>query len=104
MNVDIWVWLITIGAFSVVILGDLFYQVRNPHEPGFRESANSIAVYISLALLFTLVIGAVWPGQYAGEYLGGFITEYALSVDNLFVFLVIFTSSRCQESFGPRPS
>ena len=91
MNVDIWVWLITIGAFSVVILGDLFYQVRNPHEPGFRESAIQIAVYISLALLFTLVIGAVWPGQYAGEYLGGFITEYALSVDNLFVFLVIFT-------------
>jgi tellurite resistance protein TerC len=91
MNVEIWVWLITIGVFSAVILGDLVYQVRNPHEPGFRESAIQSVIYISLALLFALVIGLVWPGQYAGEYLGGFITEKALSVDNLFVFLVIFT-------------
>jgi tellurite resistance protein TerC len=91
MNVEIWVWLITIGFFSVVILGDLTYQIRNPHEPGFRESAIQSAIYICLALLFTLVVGLVWPGQYAGEYLGGFITEKALSVDNLFVFLVIFT-------------
>ncbi len=91
MQVDIWVWLITIVAFSTVIIGDLVYQVRHPHEPGFRESAIQSVIYISLALLFTLVISLVWPGQYAGEYLGGFITEKALSVDNLFVFLVIFT-------------
>lgn len=91
MQVDIWVWLITILAFSTVIIGDLVYQVRHPHEPGFRESAIQSVIYVSLALLFTLVISLVWPGQYAGEYLGGFITEKALSVDNLFVFLVIFT-------------
>ncbi|MDG2497728.1 MAG: TerC/Alx family metal homeostasis membrane protein [Aquiluna sp.] len=91
MQVDVLVWLITIGAFSAVIIGDLVYQVRHPHEPGFRESAIQSVIYISLALLFTLVISVVWPGQYAGEYLGGFITEKALSVDNLFVFLVIFT-------------
>ena len=91
MQVDIWVWLITILAFSTVIIGDLVYQIRHPHEPGFRESAIQSVIYVSLALLFTLVISLVWPGQYAGEYLGGFITEKALSVDNLFVFLVIFT-------------
>lgn len=91
MDVSILVWLMTIGGFSAVIIGDLIYQVRKPHEPGFRESAIQSVIYISLALVFSLVIAAVWPGQYAGEYLGGFITEKALSVDNLFVFLVIFT-------------
>lgn len=91
MNVEPWVWLVTIAAFSVVIIGDLIYQVKNPHEPGYRESAIQSVIYVSLALLFTLVIAAVWPGQYAGEYLGGFVTEKALSVDNLFVFLVIFS-------------
>ena len=91
MNVETWVWMVTIAAFSAVIIGDLIYQVKHPHEPGYRESAIQSVIYISLALLFALVIAAVWPGQYAGEYLGGFITEKALSVDNLFVFLVIFT-------------
>jgi tellurite resistance protein TerC len=91
MNVEVWVWLVTIGAFSLVILGDLIYQIRHPHEPTFRESAVQSVIYISLALLFTFVIAAVWPGDFSGEYLAGFITEKALSVDNLFVFLIIFT-------------
>lgn len=91
MNIDLSVWLITILAFSVVIVGDLVYQVRNPHEPTFKESAIQSSIYIALALLFTFVIAQLWGGQYAGEYIAGFITEKSLSVDNLFVFLLIFT-------------
>ena len=94
VNVEVWVWLVTIGAFSVVIIGDLIYQVRHPHEPGFKESAIQSAIYVTLAVAFTFVIAIAWPGQYASEYIGGFITEKALSVDNLFVFLVIFTQFR----------
>lgn len=91
MNVELWVWLVTVGVLSLVIIGDLIYQIRHPHEPGFKESAIQSGIYITLALLFTFVIGAVWPGDFASEYLAGFITEKALSVDNLFVFLIIFT-------------
>lgn len=91
MNVELWVWLATVGILSSIILGDLVYQVRNPHEPTFRESAIQSAIYMSAALLFTFVVAWVWPGQFASEYLAGFITEKALSVDNLFVFLIIFT-------------
>ncbi len=91
MNVELWVWLLTIGVLSAVILGDLVYQIRHPHEPTFRESAVQSAIYVALALLFTFVIAWAWPGDYSSEYLAGFITEKALSVDNLFVFLIIFT-------------
>ena len=91
VNVELWVWLVTIGIFSVVILGDLIYQVKNPHEPTFKESAIQSSVYIALALLFTFVMAHFWGGQYASEYIAGFITEKSLSVDNLFVFLLIFT-------------
>ena len=91
MNVELWVWLATIGALSAVILGDLIYQIRHPHEPTFRESAIQSIIYITAALLFTFVIAWMWPGDYSSEYLAGFITEKALSVDNLFVFLIIFT-------------
>ena len=91
MNVELWVWLATIGVLSAIILGDLVYQIRHPHEPTFKESAIQSAVYVSAALLFTFVIAWAWPGNYSSEYIAGFITEKALSVDNLFVFLIIFT-------------
>lgn len=91
MNVELWVWLATVGILSSIILGDLIYQIRHPHEPTFRESAIQSAIYMSAALLFMFVVAWVWPGQFASEYLAGFITEKALSVDNLFVFLIIFT-------------
>jgi tellurite resistance protein TerC len=50
-----------------------------------------VSVYISLALLFTFVVGGVWGPRYAAEYIAGWVTEYSLSVDNIFVFLIIFT-------------
>jgi tellurite resistance protein TerC len=91
MFVAPWVWQLSIGLITLVILGDLIYQIRKPHEPTFKESAIQSVIYIGLALLFTFVVTEVWGARFGGEYLAGFITEKSLSVDNLFVFLVIFT-------------
>jgi len=91
MIVDPWVWYLSIGIIGIVILGDLIVQVKKPHEPTFKESAIQSTVYVGLALMFTFVVTEVWGSQFGGEYLAGFITEKSLSVDNLFVFLVIFT-------------
>ena len=86
------VWVLT----CVVILGlfvfDFFAHVRVPHDPTFRESAIWSSVYIALAVVFGFVIWWQWGGQFGGEYFAGYITEKALSVDNLFVFTVIMTS------------
>ncbi|MEY3614578.1 MAG: hypothetical protein RL752_486 [Actinomycetota bacterium] len=91
MQVELWVWAVTIGVLSVILIADFVYQFKKPHEPTFRESAIQVSIYITLALLFTFVIGGVWGGQYAAEYIAGWVTEYSLSVDNIFVFLIIFT-------------
>lgn len=91
MVVAPWVWQLSIGLITLVILGDLIYQIRKPHEPTFKESAIQSVIYIGLALLFTFLVNEVWGARFGGEYLAGFITEKSLSVDNLFVFLVIFT-------------
>jgi tellurite resistance protein TerC len=91
MVVAPWVWQLSIGLITLVILGDLIYQIRKPHEPTFKESAIQSVIYIGLALLFTFLVTEVWGARFGGEYLAGFITEKSLSVDNLFVFLVIFT-------------
>ncbi|WP_072687635.1 TerC family protein [Rhodococcus marinonascens] len=90
MHVSPLVWVIT----CVVILGlfvfDFFAHVRTPHAPTFRESAFWSTVYITIAILFGLVVMWHWGGgQYGGEYFAGYVTEKALSVDNLFVFVII---------------
>jgi tellurite resistance protein TerC len=92
MNVSLMVWVLT----CVVILGlfvfDFFAHVRVPHDPTFKESAIWSSVYIALAVVFGFFIWWQWGGQFGGEYFAGYITEKALSVDNLFVFTVIMTS------------
>jgi tellurite resistance protein TerC len=91
MQVEPWVWAVTIGVLTVILAADFIWQLRKPHEPTFRESAIQVSIYITLALLFTFVVGGVWGGQFAAEYIAGWVTEYSLSVDNIFVFLIIFT-------------
>ena len=80
----------------VVILGlfvfDFFAHVRTPHAPTFRESAFWSAVYIGIAILFGLVVMWMWGVTYGGEYFAGYVTEKALSVDNLFVFVIIMST------------
>jgi tellurite resistance protein TerC len=94
MSVEAWIWIVSIAAIAVVIIGDLIVQVRKPHEPTFKESAIQYVVYFGLALMFTLLVTEVWGSGFGGEYLAGYITEWSLSVDNLFVFLIIFTKFR----------
>jgi tellurite resistance protein TerC len=94
MNVEPWIWFLSVGIISLVILLDLIVQIKKPHEPTFKESAIQYTVYFGLALMFTLVVNEVWGSRFGGEYLAGYITEWSLSVDNLFVFLIIFTKFR----------
>ncbi|OBC12896.1 MULTISPECIES: TerC family protein [Gordonia] len=91
MNVSPTVWAIT----CVVILGlfvfDFFAHVRVPHAPSLRESGTWSAIYISIAVVFGLFVWWQWGGTYGGEYFAGYVTEKALSVDNLFVFVIIMS-------------
>jgi tellurite resistance protein TerC len=86
-----WVWLVTAVGIVGLIVFDFFAHVRTPHEPTFRESAQWSIFYIVLALLFGVVVGTVWGWEFGTEYYAGYITEKSLSVDNLFVFLIIMT-------------
>ena len=92
MNVTPQVWGITIAVIVGLFAFDLVVNARSPHAPTFRQSAAWSAVYLSLAVIFGLVVLWIWGGTYAGEYYAGFITEWALSVDNLFVFTIIMSS------------
>ncbi|RKS73248.1 tellurite resistance protein TerC [Actinomadura pelletieri DSM 43383] len=90
MSVSPLVWGLTIAAILAVIAADLFLIHRNDtREFTTRRAAFWSAVYIGLAVLFGVGVWLFAGGRYAGEYFGGFVTEKSLSVDNLFVFMVI---------------
>ena len=91
MNVSLAVWLITIAVTIAFFVYEFFVHVRKPHEPTIGESARWSVFYISLALLFGVGIGITSGWGFGGEYFAGYLTEKALSIDNLFVFLIIMS-------------
>jgi tellurite resistance protein TerC len=94
MNVPDWIWALTILAIVGLLAFDFVFHVRKAHVPTLREAAVWSAAYVGIAVLFgvaVLVFGGSLPGS---EYFAGYVTEKALSVDNLFVFLVIMASFR----------
>jgi tellurite resistance protein TerC len=91
MQVTPLIWLITLAVTILFFVYEFFAHVRKPHEPTIGESARWSAFYIGLALLFGVGIGTVSGWTFGGEYFAGYLTEKALSIDNLFVFLIVMT-------------
>ncbi|HVM27513.1 MAG TPA: TerC family protein [Mycobacteriales bacterium] len=92
LDVTLSTWLITIGVLVGVICLDLYISDRKPHVPSLKEAGTWSLIYIFAALLFGVGLFFVSGGTIAAEFLGGYVTEKALSVDNLFVFVIIMTA------------
>ncbi|HET9945626.1 MAG TPA: TerC family protein [Actinomycetes bacterium] len=89
MNVPTWLWIASITLLVGLLAVDVFIIGRRPHEPSMRECAIAISFFVGLALLFGLGVWYFSGPRYAGEFYAGWLTEYSLSVDNLFVFVII---------------
>jgi tellurite resistance protein TerC len=89
VDIDLWVWLVTVGVTTGVLLFDVLIIGRRPHEPSTREVSVALAVYIGLAVVFGLGVWYFAGHQYGAEFFAGWLTEYSLSIDNLFIFIVI---------------
>jgi tellurite resistance protein TerC len=89
MNVPTWLWILTIGVTTAILLFDVFIIGRKPHVPSNKETGSALAVYVGLAVLFGLGVWHFAGAEFATQYYAGWLTEYSLSVDNLFVFLII---------------
>ncbi|MEV4438759.1 TerC family protein [Streptomyces sp. NPDC049577] len=89
MDVSLTLWTLTIVGLCALIAADFFIGGRKPHEVSLKEAGIWTAVWIVLAGLFGLGLLVFGGGQPAGEFFAGFITEKSLSVDNLFVFVLI---------------
>ncbi len=102
MDVSALVWVVTLIAVAGVFVFDFYSHVRTPHAPSMRESAAWTLIYIALACVFGGIVWWVWGGTYGGEFFAGYVTEKALSVDNLFVFVIIFAKFSVPKKYQPK--
>ncbi len=92
MFVPLWLWIATVGGLLALIALDLVIVDRKPHEVTTAEAARWVIFYISCAVVFGIGVW-IFAGQSFGvEFFTGYITEYSLSVDNLFIFMIIMAS------------
>lgn len=89
MNVSLAMWAVTLVALCALIAVDFFVGGRRPHEVSLREAGAWTAVWVALAAVFGGVLWWHSGARFAGEFFAGYITEKSLSVDNLFVFVLI---------------
>jgi tellurite resistance protein TerC len=92
VNVSPLEWAITLSVTIAILLFDIVVIGRRPHEPSKRETGIALTIYVSLAVAFGLWTYFFHGSQYGVEFFAGWLTEYSLSVDNLFVFLIIMAS------------
>jgi tellurite resistance protein TerC len=85
-------WAATVGVIALLLVVDLLISGRRPHTVGFREAAAWSVFYIAVALLFGVVFGFVAGWEFGAQYFAGYAVEKSLSVDNLFVFVIIMST------------
>jgi tellurite resistance protein TerC len=91
VDVPTWLWLTTIVVTVGFLLVDVLVIGRRPHEPSTKEVSRDLAFYIGAAILFGIGVWWFAGGESGGEFFAGWLTEYSLSIDNLFIFIIIMT-------------
>ena len=102
MEVSAIVWAITLGILAAAFILDFLVVDARPHVFGPKQAARWVVAYIIGALIFAAFVWNYFGAEYGQQFLAGWITEYSLSVDNLFVFIVLMSSFAVPEGLKHR--
>jgi len=102
MNVSLTTWLVVIAAILILIFLDLVTVSRKPHDVMFKEAAGWSIFYIALAIGFGIWVWQSAGSQFGTEYFAAYLVEKSLSVDNLFVFIIILTQFKVPSIYHQR--
>jgi len=102
MNVSLTAWLVVIGAILALIVVDLLTVSRKPHEVKFKEAAGWSIFYIAVAIGFGIWVWQSAGSVYGTEYFAAYLVEKSLSVDNLFVFIIILAQFKVPSIYHQR--
>ena len=89
MNVSLTVWAVTIGVIALLLIIDLFTVSAKPHEVKFKEAASWSIFYVGIAIAFGIWVFQRYGSVSGTEFFAAYLVEKSLSVDNLFVFVII---------------
>jgi tellurite resistance protein TerC len=92
-------WTITIGVTIAVLLFDVVIIARDPREPSMKECAIALSIYVGAAVVFGVWVWVFHGHDYGIEFLTGWLVEYSLSVDNLFVFIVLMAALKVPRDY-----
>ncbi len=95
-------WAVTIAAIGCLIAFDLWQSRRNPHVVGLREAVGWSLFYLAVAVLFGVVFALVAGWGAGAQYFAGYVVERSLSIDNLFVFVIIMSTFAVPPEHQPR--
>ncbi len=89
MELPVWFEVGSLIVLTLILVGDLLLILKRPHIPSTKESTLWVVFYVCLALIFAGLLGMFAGSEFAGQFIAGWLTEYSLSIDNLFVFVLI---------------
>lgn len=89
LALPLWFEIGSLVVLTLILVADLLIVYKRPHVPSMREASLWVAFYVTLALIFALLMLIFADAEHAGQFLAGWLTEYSLSIDNLFVFVII---------------
>ena len=89
LALPVWFEIGSLVVLTLIIVMDLVIAYKRPHIPSVRESSLWIGFYVGLALVFALLMFMLGGAEPGGQFIAGWLTEYSLSIDNLFVFIII---------------
>jgi tellurite resistance protein TerC len=89
LEIPLWFEITSMVVLTIILIGDLLLIKLRPHIPSTKESTLWVVFYVGLALLFAVLLGNVGGWKNAGDFITGWALEYSLSIDNLFVFVLI---------------
>ena len=89
LALPVWFEIGSLVVLTLIIVMDLVIAYKRPHIPSVRESSLWIGFYVGLALVFALLMFMLGDAEHGGQFIAGWLTEYSLSIDNLFVFIII---------------
>ena len=91
LDVPAWAWVVTLGVIIGLLLFDILVLNRQPHAPTFRRAAIETAGWIAVGVTFGIVVIASFGTAAGGEWFSGYLIEYSLSIDNVFVWALILS-------------
>jgi len=102
MNVTLLTWAIVVGAIAALVIIDLLTVSKKPHDVMFKEASIWSIFYIGIAIVFGIWVWQTAGPQYGTEYFAAYLVEKSLSVDNLFVFIIILAQFKVPSIYHQR--